>query len=327
MSTGTDVDLDRALHRAAHHAALAPSVHNTQPWQFVLRADRIELVADRTRHLAALDPHGRQLAVSLGCALFNLRAALAADGVGTRVERLDGPDDVVARVTWPAGTPVETDIARFDHWISTRQTNRRRFEDTPVPEDVVDALAAGVEAEGSILFPITREEDRVTVARLSQRADSVQLLDPAYRSELRRWTTSDPTRRDGVQAMAVPHVDGSAQDEIPIRDFDSSGAGWLPSRTESSRHQCLLLLGTRSDTPLGWLRAGEALERMWLEATSRGLAMGPLTQVVEVAPARAQLAQELRLDWSPVVLVRVGRAPVSPMSLRRPWSDVVVEAR
>ena len=71
------------------------------------------------------------------------------------------------------------------------------------------------------------------------------------------------------------------------------------------------------DTPAGWLRAGEALERLWLMVTRAGYAASLLTQIVEVAPARSTLAHELRLDWAPVVLLRIGRAPVSPTSTPR----------
>jgi hypothetical protein len=72
--------------------------------------------------------------------------------------------------------------------------------------------------------------------------------------------------------MAVPHVDGGAHDDLPIRDFDSSGLGWLLVETRSSMDQCLLLLGTLDDGPAAWLRTGEALERIWLELTRRGYA-------------------------------------------------------
>ena len=45
------------LLRAAH---LAPSIHNSQPWHFTVRADRVEVFADPTRSLPAVDPDGRQ---------------------------------------------------------------------------------------------------------------------------------------------------------------------------------------------------------------------------------------------------------------------------
>ena len=44
--------------RVLTSASLAPSVHNTQPWQFRVLPDRIELHPDPCRQLAATDPEG-----------------------------------------------------------------------------------------------------------------------------------------------------------------------------------------------------------------------------------------------------------------------------
>jgi nitroreductase len=81
------------LEGAADPALLAPSVHGSQPWTIVLHRDRLELRADRTRQLGTLDPSGRELLQSLGAALFNVRAALAARGWAVEVDRLPQPDD------------------------------------------------------------------------------------------------------------------------------------------------------------------------------------------------------------------------------------------
>jgi hypothetical protein len=319
---------DTEMRRAALRATLAPSVHNTQPWRYVITRGSLELYADETRVLRVLDPRGRQLLISCGCALFNARVALAAVGYDAKVERF--PDamrpDLLARVTLPADADDWVPIGALDTAIEQRRTNRRRFFDDRVPPQVVHELVGAANAEGADLFPITRPEHRLAAANLSQEADALENADPAYRAELRAWTTTDPLRGDGVSAMAVPHVDAGAHDDLPIRDFDSSGMGWLPVETRSSMDQCLLLLGTLDDEPAAWLRAGEALERVWLELTRRGYAASPLTQVIEVARTHELLRRELQLLMHPHLLLRVGRAPNTPASRRRPLQDVLVES-
>ena len=310
----------------ARKAALAPSVHNTQPWHFRLTGNSLELRVDRTRQLAALDPTGRQLLISCGCALFNARVALAAAGSRTDVHRLPDPadPDLLARLTAEPATPAPA-IAALHAAIERRQTNRRRFTSDDVPAELIGVLVAAAETEGAGLFTITRPEHRVATAVLSQQADAEQNASPAYRAELRAWTSDDPTRRDGVPASAVPRAGAGAGDDIPIRDFDSRGTGWLPSETRSSMHQCLLLLTTTDESPLGWLRAGEALERIWLTATDRGYAMSLLTQVVEVPRTRQQLRAELGLASHPLALLRIGTAPKTPASQRRPLTELLTE--
>ena len=57
-------------------AARAPSMHNTQPWRFGVDGSVVELHADRSRGLHAMDPTGREMLISCGAALFGLRLAV-----------------------------------------------------------------------------------------------------------------------------------------------------------------------------------------------------------------------------------------------------------
>lgn len=317
-----------ALRRAAVRATLAPSVHNTQPWRFELAGNELAIFADPTRQLHVLDPTKRQLTISCGCALFNARASLASQGYLTHIDRL--PDytnpNLLAtiRIVGSSGGVVDPLLA-LDGVVELRQTNRRRFSADAVPAEVVNRLQEAAEAEDSLLAAVRSDESRTTVASLSQKADTIQNLNPAYRAELRAWTSNDQHRLDGIPTRAIPHVDGTSTDEIPIRDFDSQGEGWLTAQTHSSRNQCLLLLGTQGDGPAQWLRAGEALERILLEVTRQGFAASPLTQIVEVATTREALRTELGLTMHPHILLRVGRAPLTPSSPRRRLVDVLVE--
>jgi hypothetical protein len=260
---------------------------------------------------------------------MNARVSLAADGVAVRVDRFPGAaqSDLLASIAWSDDelSGPERELASLDKVLEHRQTNRRRFADDEVPDEVLDLLQEAAAAEGAQLFVIRRPEHRVAVAALSQHADAIENLNPAYRAELRAWTTDDPARRDGVPGTAVPHVDAGSGDEVPIRDFDTHGAGGLPTETRSSREQCLVLLGTAGDSPRDWLRAGEALERVLLEITRAGHVATPLTQITEVPSARTQLRSELGIVCFPHVLLRIGRAAPTPGSRRRRLVEVLVE--
>jgi len=51
--------------------------------------------------------------------------------------------------------------------------------------------------------------------------------------------------------------------------------------------------------------------------------MSLLTQVVEVPRTREQLRAELGLTGHPLILLRIGRAPKTPASLRRPLAELI----
>jgi hypothetical protein len=320
----------RALRQAAVRATLAPSVHNTQPWRLILGPNRLDIGADWDRQLRVLDPRGRQLLISCGCALFNARVALAAAGYRVQVQRFPAGarSDDVARLTLLGKATREVPLGALERAIETRRTNRRRFADDVVPARVVDRLVDAANAEGAVLMPITCAEDRETVARLNRRADHIESEDPAYRAELRAWTSDDPRRRDGVPASAVAYagVGARSTEAVPIRTFDTCGTGWLPEDGGPGQDQCLLLLGTMQDGPAGWLAVGEALEHVLLEIAYLGYAASPLTQLIEVTETHKLLRQHLRLAMHPSVLLRVGRAPDTLPTRRRRLVDMLSDS-
>ena len=290
----------------------------------------MEVHADWNRQLRVLDPRGRQLLISCGCALFNARVALAADGHHVNVERFPDRErsDVVARLTLTGESGQPLPIGALDPSIDERRTNRRRFADDLVPAELVNGLVAAAKAEGAELVQVTSSDDLRTIARLSQQADKLEIEDPAYRAELEAWTTDDPRRLDGVQAASAPFagVDSSSggnSDSVPIRVFDTTGMGWLPADAGSSTDQCLLLLGTARDDRAAWVAAGEALERVFLEITRSGYAASPLTQLIEVTRTCEKLRNGLKLKMHPDVLLRVGRAPETVATRRRPLADLI----
>jgi nitroreductase len=312
-----------ALEVAADHGRLAPSVHNTQPWTFALFADRLELRADRSRRLAVVDPDGRELAMSIGAALFGVRASLATSGFAASVARLPDPADPdLLAVVRPGSGAVDPALARLDRVGSRRHTNRQPFGPETVPADLLDELATSVAAEDALLVPLRTPQQRVLVAELTRLADLLQNADPDYRDELRRWTSRSPAQGDGVPASSVPRTSGPRTDAVPVRDFDLHGAGGLPRTTGSGVDQTLLLLATARDDVVAWLRAGEALQRLLLELTRRDWVAGPLTQPLEVPQIRSRLG-ELTDPFVPQMLLRVGRAAPAEPTARRPRRTVV----
>ena len=73
-----------------------------------------------------------------------------------------------------------------------------------------------------------------------------------------------------------------------------------------------------------WIEAGRCYERFALQATALGIRTAFLNQPVEVAPLRSQFATWLNLGARrPDLVVRFGRGPEMPRSLRRPIEQVL----
>ena len=80
-------------------AVQAPSSHNTQPWIFAVTPGVIHLRADRTRGLPVNDPDDRELVMSCGAALFNLRVAAWCTGAAPTIALL--PRTPPTAICWP----------------------------------------------------------------------------------------------------------------------------------------------------------------------------------------------------------------------------------
>lgn len=148
--SGNRISGTRELRALVRAAVLAPSSHNTQPWRFSVRDDCIALYADRTRALPANDPADRELTISCGCALMNLRVAAAAGGFEPKIKILPEPrdTDLLAYVELAPSTDRANDNAQLFPAITKRRTYRKRYEAKSVPDEVLDELAESAQSEG-----------------------------------------------------------------------------------------------------------------------------------------------------------------------------------
>src|SRR6202521_2666437 len=74
-----------------------------------------------------------------------------------------------------------------------------------------------------------------------------------------------------------------------------------------------------------WVEAGRCYERFALQATALGIRNAFLNQPVEVGSVRPQFAAALGLgNLRPDLVVRFGRGPTLPLSMRRPVASVLV---
>ena len=213
------------------------------------------------------------------------------------------------------------------HRGTGRRTNRHALQPVRGAGRRARGLTAGAATEGALLVPVLRDVHRRLLARLTQQADRLQNADRATAPNCGAGPTRQPEDRDGVPATAVPRVDGLQHDDLPLRDFDTTGAGGLPAETASGVDGTLLVLATRSDDPLAWLECGEAMQRVLLELTAQGWAVRPFTQLIEVPLTRTQLRSALAWDAHPQLILRIGHAEPTPPTPRRRVSEVVLNAR
>lgn len=308
--------------RACLRAAVAaPSVHNTQPWRFQVVGDAIEVRPDLDRRLDVIDPDGRFLMISLGAAVLNLRVAVL-DRNRVPVLRVRGADvdDTAARVEMGRAAVPDGTVAALAQAVRRRHTNRQPFSNTVIPRTVADELLSAAAVEGAVL-QIVDPVRRAVIMSLTETADACQRGDVAYRREAAHWTTWWSGRRDGLAPETIGPRD--LTNSLPLRDF-----GRVDDRAAErfEPHPQIAVLYTRGDDWRQWLRAGQALQRVLLTATVRGMVAQPMTQAIEVARTRALIGEPPAERYAQMVL-RLGYAAPAPPSPRRALSEMLAAGR
>lgn len=305
------------------YAVLAPSNHNTQPWLFRINAMDVEVVADRRRALPVVDPDGRELTMSCGAALYNLRIAAEYFGHQYRVEPFPGPADanVVARMHLGLGAETSSEDVLLFQSITRRHTNRQTFRPEAVPEAVLAALADVAQREGVTFQVATGSELRDAVVDHVAEGDRRQWADKRFREELARWVRPHPEQHtDGIAVHDLGVKDWlSFAGPALIRTFDRGSGQAARDRDIALHSPVLAVLWTPDDTPQDWLRAGQALQGVLLRARGEDVWASFLNQPIEVPELRSNLAAALGINGYIQILLRLGYGPeITPTPRRSP---------
>ncbi|MEU3403612.1 nitroreductase family protein [Streptomyces sp. NPDC006670] len=314
--------------RLVGDAVTAPSMHNAQPWKFVFHVGTgaLSLYGDPERAMTRTDPVHRSLHLGCAAALFNLRVSAAWIGLPVRVQLL--PDDaepwLLATVTIDEAEGADRELASLHDAVRRRHTSRYPFSEEPVPTALLDGLWAAARLEGCRLtVPDTWHID--TVLGLVRDAEHREEIDPLARAETAAWTShrqdASGTRSDGIPAAAFgPKGSGG---RTPVRDF-----GWanpIPDRGWAvfEKRPQLALLSTSEDTRADWLRAGQAMERVLLQATADGLATSMTSHPLEWPELRWTVRDPVAAMGHVQMVFRLGYGPPGPDTPRRPLAEVL----
>jgi hypothetical protein len=316
----TDAALSTVIDDALYAATRAPSVHNTQPWLFVVSPPHIELYLDRERVLQVADPDAREAQLSCGAALLNLTIRLRSSDRDVVTDLLPDPDrpDLLATVRVGGYRLASPELRSLASAIDRRATNRRPFYERPIPLTHRRILSDAAQATGSHLILLDTPQQLGIFASLLRRADHVQEEDPAFQSELLGWTTGEAGRADGVPLSAGgPRPIGGQL--LKLRRYHSETAG---EAREFEQEPLVAVLTSPGDTVLDRLSAGQAVQRVLLNATAAGLSASFLSQPIEIPHIRTAVRNLIGGPHHPQTVLRFGYGHPPAPTPRRPVADV-----
>lgn len=346
-------------------AIQAPSPNNQQPWKFSWSRGQLLLFLDEARAHGVFDAAHFSAYLGLGCVLENISIAAAHLGYSIKLSLSPERDqhNPTAAISFLRGLAVAQPLYPA---IAERCTNRRPYESEPVPSRAcAELMHAAAEWPQFRLTLMTSKERIKEIANLIAHADRIRFNFSIHEIHRDFFIWLRYTEREAMETgdglwvrcleinpfqVAVLRFLSSWQRAMIAAKF---GVSWLFSANsmrlmkQTPLMAIVTAIGYPQLFPSDLLQAGRFCQRLWLTATSQGLACQPLgtlpaflekyaTQGEQSFPgdtgAKVQTVQrefvklmQLSPQEHPIMLLRLGYSPApSVRSVRRPPRAVLI---
>lgn len=319
-------DKGALLHELVRYATLAPSSHNTQCWKFRLEDDAISILPDLSRRCPAVDPDDHHLFVSLGCAAENLIEAALANGLKGHAD-FDVAEGNALRVALEPTSAVASTLFQA---IPERQSTRGEYDGQPLARQELELLEKASTGNGVQVILLTERQAMEKVLEYVVQGNSAQMNDPVFVEELKKWIrfSGDEAVRTGDGLYAA----SSGNPPSPTWLGSLLFSLFFTPKNENDKYAKhvrssagIAIFVSDTPGPSQWVEVGRCYERFALQSAALGIRNAMLNQPVEVLTLRPQFAAFLGVGARrPDLVVRFGRGPKLPSSLRRPVQAVLV---
>lgn len=313
-----------------YFACLAPSGHNTQPWTVKFVTDNQWVIGtDPARWLTVVDPDNRETIISIGAFLENLIVAANAKNYTVEVNIIaqNTKDKDIVEIRLHKAT--QANVFNLQN-IALRRTVRNNLLTSALANEDLASLIG--ENQDSFFYYRMDTTAGKSLTEMTLAANKVQTYQNAAQEELAKWVrwsnreiqqfgnglTAETMEIDGIARWYVKNfyssqavLENNFREETikKIQEQVAAGSGWL-------------LITSKNSSVAELIQVGRKLQRMWLGARERKIAIHPMNQMIEDVAMRSELSSTLKIAGDVQLLLKVGYInyypqPVSPrMSLQ-----------
>ena len=264
--------------------------------------------------------------VSLGCATENLAQAALANGLHADVN-FDASGTGLVAVSLDATKAMDSPLFQA---ITERQCTRGDYDGRPLSIEELRLLEQAGSGNGVRVVLLTERPIMEKVLEYVVSGNTAQINDPAFVEELKAWIrfSNDEAVRSGDGLFSGATGNPAMPRWLGVRMMDF----FYTPKTENERYSRqirnsagIAVFVSDIGDKAHWVETGRCYEHFALQATTLGIRNAFLNQPVEVASLRPQFAAALGLGkLRPDLVVRFGRGPALPLSMRRPVQSVLV---
>lgn len=328
------------------YAILAPNPHNKQPWLIeLIDEDAMRITADLSRMLPETDPPCRQITIGFGAFLEQLRMAAAEKGYRAEITPFpEGEPQPVLdeRPIADVRLVAEPGIAKdpLFELVLERHTNREHYDPAPVEDRQLslmrDALPEGVAmgwaTEPGAVDPLKEIATDAWMIEYQTPRTLQESIDVMRIGAAEATANPDGIILDGPLMEAASNLGIVTREKLADPNSYAFAEGISMYTALIAASPAMVWLTTPDNSRMTQLTTGAAWLRVQLAATGQGLAMQPLSQVLqefpEMAEQYARIHDHLGVEAPARIqgLFRIGVAPAVPPSPRWPLTSRLIDA-
>jgi len=299
-------------------AVLAPSSHNSQPWQFFVQDNVITVLPNLGRKLSESDTNNRQLYISLGCAIENILTA--ADYYGFHVTLNYLPqgraNDLAAELIFSEwkNTSFQTKKDHLVWSLLRRTTNRNPYKKEPPTQEFLERMSQFSQEGLSIEF-VQDETKKHRIAEVVIQAGIAAMEDRSFRRELSQYVKSNITRSGvGIPAfgMGIP-TPVSLVVPFLVKYMNMNKLNKVSDKKLLTQNTPVFgIILTREDTKEYWIKAGQLYERIAILAEKSELSNAIMAAPIQIGEFFKELQEIVSTSLRPQVFFRLGYATSIP---------------
>jgi len=327
-------------------AILASNAHNAQAWVFKLGKSSIDVKADTSRNLGAVDPYFREMTISLGCALENLTIAAKAKGFLAKTTYFPNKQDRLHIATIDLTTMSAFPSELYDA-IPQRHMNRGPYDKTrPISPEIIQELNnLNTDSSEVKLYLFDNPQDKLKIGQAMIEATEVLMSDKEQIKVDPKWMRQSwqdiEKYKDGIttDAQGLSTLTRIIAKMMPPMSLKQNNEFWLKTLKEkhvgtAAAFGFIAVPELANDQQV--VKAGQLWQRLHLWATAKGLGMQIMNQLSErrdrelslnLTPRFGDKLREIlkTSDAHSIIQFRIGYPTLEALpSPRRTVSDVVV---
>jgi len=320
-------------------AVRAPSGDNCQPWRFRFDGDdTVRIAPDLERAKSFFDYENRATALSMGASIENMRVQAASEGLATKtIYAEDDEKHFSATLLFSRNEAVRVSRTRVTA-LFQRTVNRRPFLPTSIASSICDRLLQ--EPVDGVKVHMIADRHRISEwAEVVEIADRIRYSHPVIHGELfSKLLVTEQMVQDVRMGLEIDRLGVGPLGGMLLRclrpwhrmqRFSRWGLTRILARQSGllARSTGALVLVTIDHTRCqDWMRAGEQVQRLWIQAQELSLQTHPMPVALyldqryqreglkEFLPSHHRLLQDLRSRLASLIptgfgamLFRIGR--------------------